>query len=1177
MISVLLVDDEPALLDITQIFLEKDGKMSVTLSESAKDALALLGERSFDIIISDYEMPLMNGIEFLKAVKAQDLDIPFIIFTGRGREHVAIEALNLGASFYLQKGGDPKAQFAELRNMIMQAVQRKKAEGEVLLNQARLQTMIDLHQMSGSDEHELCMYAMEKAIDLTGSTQGYIAFLNEEETRLSMYAWSRSAAEVCQIRDTPFEYQVEKTGLWGEPVRQRRPIITNDYRAPNPAKRGYPEGHVRISRHMGVPVIDDGRIVMLAGLGNKASEYTDDDIRQVTHLMGGLWQILKRKRTEAELVESEKRFRSYFELPLVGIAILSPDYHWIMANQKLCQMLGYSMDELKALRWTDLTPKEDLEKELSEYQKLLAGEKESHTLEKRYVRKDGQIINVELSTIPVMRENGGVEYFVALIQDISSLKQTKEELEVSNQHMAATLEELRATQDSMNEYCHRLEREEMALRQSEEKFRTMVESAPGMLVITDLKGGITYASPNTLAFTGYTAADLPAETLSLVHQEDRDRIREIVGQVFREQRGVGNIEFRAVRKDGTQWCASSSIEPLRDPQGIILGYLIQTMDITSRRSTEEALKESEEKYRELVENIDEVVFSLDEMGIIRYVSPAVTRILGYRTEEVKDHVFTDFLLTEDIHKAVRGYADLREGDEKGPLTVDWRVKTRTGDTRYVRIALRMPADDDHHTGCTGTLTDIQDRRRALEDIRDREALLQGIFRAAPIGIGMVKDRIFMWVNPLIIAMTGYSQDELVGKSARVLYASEEEFLRVGQEKYPVMWEKGVGSVESRWVRKDGSVIEVLISSSPLNPDDINSPIIFTVSDITDKKWFEAGLIESENLLRSFIDAISQPAYLMDPGGTIISANAAFCTHYSLGEGDAPGLNIYSLLDASIGSAISGSVQEVVSTGREIRFEKTHEGRILLYDLYPIRDLAGNVVRLGVLSFDITDHKRAQEVLSLLNKKLSLLSRITRYDALNRITTLKGYLDLMKAQTDDPLLLTYMHKEERGINALSDLLAFTESYQNVGMASPSWQDVSGAIRKSAELQDLDSVTIYMDCEGLELHADSMLEKVFFSLIENAIRYGGPLSQISFSYKEDADGLLLICEDDGAGIPPDQKEAVFVLGGGQNPGYGLFLVREILSMTGFSIRETGIHGKGARFEIRVPAGSFRFSKA
>jgi len=123
-------------------------------------------------------------LNYLKAVKSQGLEIPFIIFTGRGREHVAIEALNLGASFYLQKGGDPKSQFAELRNMIMQAVQRKKAEAEVLLNQARLQAMIDLHQKSGGDIHDLCTYAMEKAIELTGSTLGYIAFLNEEETVL---------------------------------------------------------------------------------------------------------------------------------------------------------------------------------------------------------------------------------------------------------------------------------------------------------------------------------------------------------------------------------------------------------------------------------------------------------------------------------------------------------------------------------------------------------------------------------------------------------------------------------------------------------------------------------------------------------------------------------------------------------------------------------------------------------------------------------------------------------------------------------------------------------------------------------------------------------------------------------------------------------------------------------
>ncbi|MCU0631448.1 MAG: PAS domain S-box protein [Methanolinea sp.] len=1427
MISVLLVDDEPALLDIAQIFLEKDRKMSVTLSESAKDALVKMGQGSFDIIISDYEMPQMNGIEFLKAVKAQGLDIPFIIFTGRGREHVAIEALNIGASFYLQKGGDPKSQFAELRNMIMQAVQRKKAEEEVRLNQRRLQAMIDLHQMSGADSRELCTYALEKAIDLTGSTMGYLAFLNEDETILSMYAWSRSALGECNITEKQLVYPVEKTGLWGEPVRQRRPVIINDYLAPHHAKKGYPQGHVKISRHMGVPVMDGTRIVMLAGLGNKSGEYFDDDIRQVTHLMGGLWQILKRKRIETELVESEKKFRSYFELPLVGIAITSPDMHWITANQKLCRMLGYQIEELKALSWTDLTPPEDLEKEISQYHKVLSGEKESHTLEKRYVKKDGRLIDVEVSSMPVRKENGEVEYFVALIQDISPLVQAKEELQASNNQMAATLEELRSTQDSMNDYCHRLEREELALRKSEEKFRTMVETAPSILIITDLKGNFTYASPNTHAFTGYSPGEVQTLGLSMIHPDDMPRVRELVAGVYEEQKGLRNLEFRAVKKNGEVWHASSSLEPLIDDQGSMLGFLIQTMDITSRKNVEEALKKSEEKFRELVETINDLVFSLDAGGVITYASPAVTRIFGYQPDEVEGHRFIEYLRPADVPEVLEGFAQFQKEQDSGTFTVEWQVKTKEGDERWVRVSLRTLWDGVQCCGFTGTITDIHEQRRARDDLLEREAFLQGIFRATPVGIGIVQNRVLSWINASVTRMTGYSPEELEGKSARLLYPSEEEFTRVGEEKYPLMWETGVGSIESRWARKDGTIFDVLLSSSPLTPGDRNSPVIFTVSDITDQKSAEAALrsmerkyrelvdnipdiiytadlegritfmnqagleafevtgdevvgqpfepnlhpediaagratfeeilrtgipamnfecrfvarrgkgrvfpvinnvsaikdenghivgtrgialditgkkktevelrereerlrmiaeqvpgslwttdtdlvftssygaglidmgleinqvvgtrvdlfygnqpgadeavsahqralhgesvsytaqfrdriykahleplrgnkgeiigtlgiafditdlqkteealMESELLLRTFINAIPEPAYLVDARGQIISANAAFCHLHSVTDAKAAVMNVFTLIDGEMGGTMQGRMQEVFSTGREARFEMAYGDRVSLMNVYPIRDSQGTITRAAVFSMDITDQKKAQDVLALLNKKLSLLSGITRHDALGRITILKSYLELMMEQTDDPLLLTYIRKEERGVNALQDLLEFTESYQNVGMTSPSWQDVSGAIRESADSQDLHHVTIYLDTQGLELYADPMLEKVFSSLIENAVLYGGTLTRMTFSTMEDEGGLLLICEDDGVGVPHDQKETLFALGVGQNTGYGLFLVREVLSITGFSIHETGEPGKGARFEIRVPQGAFRFSES
>ncbi len=126
MISVLLVDDEPVILDIARAFLERHGEFSVTTVLSAEEGLALLNERGFDAVVSDYEMPVMNGLGFLKAIREKGNHIPFIIFTGRGREDVVIEALNAGADYYIQKGGDPRAQFTELAYKIRESVRKKK-------------------------------------------------------------------------------------------------------------------------------------------------------------------------------------------------------------------------------------------------------------------------------------------------------------------------------------------------------------------------------------------------------------------------------------------------------------------------------------------------------------------------------------------------------------------------------------------------------------------------------------------------------------------------------------------------------------------------------------------------------------------------------------------------------------------------------------------------------------------------------------------------------------------------------------------------------------------------------------------------------------------------------------------------------------------------------------------
>jgi CheY-like chemotaxis protein len=143
MITVLLIDDEPSILDVTRIFLERTGAFSVETTLSGAEALEKIDSMNYDVIISDYEMPGMNGIELLKALKSRGVDVPFIIFTGKGREVVAVEALTYGATYYLQKGGEPRAQFAVLGNMIEQAVQKKRAEDETRLSNLRLADIVN--------------------------------------------------------------------------------------------------------------------------------------------------------------------------------------------------------------------------------------------------------------------------------------------------------------------------------------------------------------------------------------------------------------------------------------------------------------------------------------------------------------------------------------------------------------------------------------------------------------------------------------------------------------------------------------------------------------------------------------------------------------------------------------------------------------------------------------------------------------------------------------------------------------------------------------------------------------------------------------------------------------------------------------------------------------------------
>jgi len=197
----------------------------------------------------------------------------------------------------------PDGEVEYFSTIIRDISELKQTEEALQLDESRLETLLALNEKTESSLQELTDFCLEEAIRLTKSKIGYLAFMDDQETVLTMYSWSKTAMEECMIRDKPLVYPVETTGLWGEAVRQRKPIITNDYQSPNPLKKGYPEGHVAIARHMNIPVFDRGKIVIVAGVGNKQSDYEVADVRQLTLLMQGMWRIIQRHQVEQQREE----------------------------------------------------------------------------------------------------------------------------------------------------------------------------------------------------------------------------------------------------------------------------------------------------------------------------------------------------------------------------------------------------------------------------------------------------------------------------------------------------------------------------------------------------------------------------------------------------------------------------------------------------------------------------------------------------------------------------------------------------------------------------------------------------------------------------------------------------------------------------------------------------------
>ncbi|MCA1917573.1 PAS domain S-box protein, partial [Methanospirillum hungatei] len=505
------------------------------------------------------------------------------------------------------------------------------------------------------------------------------------------------------------------------------------------------------------------------------------------------------------------------------------------------------------------------------------------------------------------------------------------------------------------------------------------------------------------------------------------------------------------------------------------------------------------------------------------------------------------------------------------------------------------------------------RLKAEHELIESEKRLSDIINFLPDATFAInRDGIIIAWNQAIEEMTGYSSEQMLGKGnleyAIPFYGERRKILidlifesdDVVAERYShIIHEKNVLIAEISLPRPKNQVVTLMGKASPLyNSNGEIVGAIESIRDITNLKKAEEELRkqldllaireqqirDSETKFRAVFERSYEALMLVEDGGLVDCNDIAIHLFGYDSMEDIAGMRPYDSSppfqpdgqDSQIAAA--QHIRAAFENGKE-QFEWVHkrkDGSLFPADVFlSTFEINGKKYMQSSIR-DITERKKAEHALLLANKKLNLLSSITRNDITNQLDALSGFLELSKDTLTDPKITAdFIEKEERIVQIISRQIRFTKDYEDMGVKEPSWQNVAAVVQNVMTRLPVQDIRIEVKTDSLEIFADPLLKQVFYNLLDNSLRYGETLSRIDVFYQKEGEDLLLVWEDNGVGIAEEEKEKIFERGFGKNTGLGMFLVREILSLTDIMITENGKPGDGARFEMNIPQESYRLS--
>ncbi len=872
---------------------------------------------------------------------------------------------------------------------------------------------------------------------------------------------------------------------------------------------------------------------------------------------------LFKSQADRKIRESEERFRGIFDNASVGIDMTDRDKRYILVNSALADMLGYTPEEMLRGAFIDFTHPDDVALSVDRYRDLVEGRTDSYRIEKRYIRKDGSVVWIDLS-VSAIRDSAGVHTgTMGVIVDITDRKRAEE-----------------------------------ALRESEERYRKIVETANEGIWVIDTEGTTTFINNQMAEMLGTSVLEImDASLFDFMEEGSVSSAQELLKRRFEGVTERHDFKFR--RKDGGELWASVSTNPLYDRNGVPTHALAMVTDVTERKRTEEELRTSREQLRTIFEASPAAIFIVDPEGRITFANQRMGELFARPSEELQGLPYPELVHPDQRSIGLEKMKSLM-GGEIDYVSHERRYVTAKGREFLGHLSgRRMTRPDGSLEGLVGIISDITDRREAEEALKESESrfrhLMEDVKGIAAQGYDEER-RIIFW-NSASERLYGYSKEEALGKRLEDLIIPSDQHEKVVDTVGDWLTKgKRIPAGELSLMRKDGSIVPVY-SSHVMVENRRGSKEMFCIDlDLSELKKTEAALKESEERYRLVVENANEAIFIVQDGRLkFFNSQTMRMSGYT--EEELRGMSLADLIhpeDRDRVLAMHRKRIEGDKTARSYSFRSVDkDGSVKWVNLNSVSLLwEGRPAGLCCVS-DISEMKRAEE-LALISERLKAVGELAGGVAHNFNNLLQIVLGGSQLALTD-LDLGNVTQAKANLEQIVDSAKFgaqtvkrLQDFARVRSDEPGKYtkvfDLSDTVNEAIEMSkpwwktkpEKDGMSVILNRSirtGCFVHGnENELFEVTVNLIKNAaeaLQNGG---EMGIRTAVEDDRIILTVEDTGVGISEEDQKRVFEpfwsTKGPQGTGMGLSSSYGIVRRHGGEITVDSRPGEGAVFTVKLP---------